>query len=230
MNNKKKPTTKEVAQFLKEALQPFCDPLKELRPALSEPFRQYGLVMASNGHILVSISPTSAGVAIGPFRKMYDFDATKAIPAIRFNELMNARTVRRIDVKQTIDKMKLHEEEHRQVTMADVYGVKLSMNALSHIEMAMRICGAEQARLVWHDDDKVVLQMENAPMKEAVIILHMGMAVLEGTVHIIALPTSDVGDDADFRIDWQKGMAAWADIKADMECKNMYGLTEEEED
>ena len=208
--------------MLKEALEPFCETLKDLRPALAEPFRQQDsnkcdYVMASDGHVLIRIKAKEAGVAVGKFKKMDEFDAHKAIPFIGFNELLNAWAVSREDIVQTIAKMKAHEEEMKHRTLAELYGVKLSMEALSHIDVAMRICGAEQARLVWHEDFKVLLQLDNGKHQDAVSILHMGMTG-DGTEHIFHVAVSKC-DGADFSIDWQRGAKAWADIKAEQERK-----------
>ena len=54
-------TKTEVATMLKEALEPFCDTQKDLRPALAHPFRQEDCVMASDGHILIAIKAKEAG-------------------------------------------------------------------------------------------------------------------------------------------------------------------------
>ena len=69
-----KMTKTEVATMLKEALEPFCETLKDLRPALAHPFRQEDCVMASDGHILIAIKAKKAGVSIGKLKEMTDFN------------------------------------------------------------------------------------------------------------------------------------------------------------
>ena len=216
----KKLSTKEVALMLMEALEPFCEELKDLRPALAYPFRQKDgdgrdCVMASNGKVLVAIRAKEAGVAYGGFKTMDDFKAYKALPTVGFEDLLNARTVRRDDLRQVIDQMKQWEDEKQTVASADLGGIQLPMEGLSHIEVAMRICGSDVARLVWHKDDKVALQLDNDRRQEAVTILHMGWKPKEA--HVITVPTTDDGNSADCRIDWQRGVQEWADIKADRE-------------
>ena len=215
----KKLSTKEVALMLMEALEPFCEELKDLHPALAYPFRQKDgdgrdCVMASNGKVLVAIRAKEAGVAYGGFKTMDEFKAYKALPTVGFEDLLNARTVRRDDLRQVIDQMKQWEDEKQTVASADLCGIQLSMEGLSHIEVAMRICGADLARLVWHKDDKVALQLDNDKRREAVTILHICWKPKDA--HVISVPTAADGDSADCRIDWQRGMVEWADIKADL--------------
>ena len=216
----KKLSTKEVALMLMEALEPFCEELKDLRPALAYPFRQKDgdgrdCVMASNGKVLVAIRAKEAGVAYGGFKTMDEFNAHKAIPFIGFEDLLEARTVRREDIRKTIDLMKQWENEKKTVASADLGGIQLSIEGLSHIEVSMRICGAELARLVWHKDDKVTLQLYNERHKEAVTILQMGWK--PDDAHIIEVPTAELKDKEDAHFDWQRGMTEWADIKAEKE-------------
>ena len=208
-----KMTKTEVAAMLKEALEPFCETLK-VRPALAHPFRQEDCVMASDGHILIAIKAKEAGVSIGKFKEMTDFNAHKAIPQVGFDDLLQARTIERSDLLATIDKMKRLEKERQQVIAADVMGVWLSIEAMSRIEVAMRICGAEAAQLVWHKDDKVVVQLYNAKGEACVTILLMGFSPKDA--HVITLPTHHDDDHCSVTIDWQKGAAAWADIKAEL--------------
>lgn len=200
--------------MLKEALEPFCETLKDLRPALAHPFRQEDCVMASDGHILIAIKAKEAGVSISKFKEMTDFNARKVIPQVGFEDLLQARIVERSDLLAAIDEMKRLEKERQQVIAADVLGVWLSMNTLSRIEVALRICGAEAAQLVWHKDDKVVVQLYNAKGEACVTILSMGFKPKDA--HVIALPTHDDDDRCSVAIDWQKGDAAWADIKAEL--------------
>ena len=200
--------------MLKEALEPFCETLKDLRPALAHPFRQEDYVMASDGHVLIAIKAKEAGVSIGKFKEMTDFNARKVIPQVGLYDLLNARTIERIDLLTTIDEMKWLEKERQQVIAADILGVWLSIEGLSRIEVAMRICGAEAAQLVWHKDDKVVVQLYNAKGEACVTILSMGFKPKDA--HVIALPTHDDDDHCSVTIDWQKGAAAWADIKAEL--------------
>jgi hypothetical protein len=209
-----KMTKTEVATMLKEALEPFCETLKNLRPALAHPFRQEDCVMASDGHVLVAIKAKEAGVSISKFKEMTDFNARNVIPQVGFNDLLKARTIERIDLLTTIDEMKRLEKERQQVTAADVLGVWLSIEGLSRIEVAMRICGADAAQLVWHKDGMVAVQLYNAKGKVCVTILSMGF--LPKDAHVITLPTHDDDDHCSVTIDWQKGAAAWADIKAEL--------------
>ena len=215
-----KMTKVDVAAMLMEALEQFCDEYKDLRPALEHPFRQkdgdgQDCVMASDGHVLVCIKAKEAGVAVGKFKVMDDFNAYKVIPTIGFEDLVNARTVRREDLVTVIDQMEQHETAKQQVASADMCGVQLSMEGVSHIEVAMRISGADVARLVWHKDDKVLLQFDNDKRQVAVSILHMGWKPKDA--HIISVPTTDDGNSVDARIDWQKGATAWSDIKAELD-------------
>lgn len=220
MEQTTKPTSKEVAAYLKEALQPFCEQMKDLRPALAEPFRQADhdgedCVMASNGHILICIRAKKAGCAISPFRKMNDFDAHSVIPHIDFNHRLQARTVRRIDMERLIEQMEQHEQEHEQIAMADVRGVLLNIGGLSRLERAMAIFGAELARLVWHEDMKVMLQLDNGRWQEAVTIIQMGCVSTDCRAFV--LPTPEGDDGADVELSWQRGMETWAGIKAEQE-------------
>lgn len=215
-----KPTSKEVAAYLKEALQPFCEQMKDLRPALAEPFRQADhdgedCVMASDGHILICIRAKKAGCAVSPFRKMNDFDAHKPIPFIDFNHLLQVRTVRRIDMELLLEQMEQYEQEYKQTAVADVLGVLLNIDGLSRLERAMAIFGAELARLVWHEDMKVILQLDNGRRQDAVTILHMGCA--PNDCRAFVLPTAKGDDGADVELSWQRGMKAWTDIKAEQE-------------
>lgn len=209
-----KMTKTEVATMLEEALEPFCETLKDLRPALAHPFRQEDCVIASDGHILVAIKTKEAGVSISKFKEMTDFNAHKAIPQVGFNDLLQARTIERSDLLATIDKMNRLEKEQRQVAAADVLGVWLSIEAMSRIEIAIRICGADAAQLVWHKDGKVVVQLYNAKGEVCVTILQMGF--LPKDAHVITLPTHNDDDHCSVTIDWQKGAAAWADIKTEL--------------
>lgn len=209
-----KMTKTEVATMLKEALEPFCETLKDLRPALAHPFRQEDYVMASDGHVLVAIKAKEAGVSIGKFKEMTDFNARKVIPQVGSDDLLQARIVERGDLLATIDEMKRLEKERQQVIAADMLGVWLSIEGLSRIEVAMRICGADAARLVWHKDGMVAVQLYNAKGEACVTILSMGF--LPKDAHVIALPTHDDDDHCSVTIDWQKGAAAWADIKAEL--------------
>ena len=209
-----KMTKTGVATMLKEALEPFCETLKDLRPALAHPFRQEDCVMASDGHILIAIKAKEAGVSIGKFKEMTDFNAHKAIPQVGFDDLLQARTIERSDLLATIDEMKRLEKERQQVIAADVLGVWLSIGILSRIEVAMRICGADAAQLVWHKDGKVVVQLYNAKGEACVTILSMGFKPKDA--HVITLPTHDDDDRCSVTIDWKKGAAAWADIKAEL--------------
>ena len=220
MKQTTKPTSKEVAAYLKEALSPFCEQMKDLRPALAEPFRQadhYGedCVMASNGHILICIRAKKAGCAVSPFRKMDDFDAHKLIPFIDFNHRLQVRTVRRIDMEQLLEQMEQHEREHKQTAVAFVRGVLLNIDGLSRLERAMAIFGAELARLVWHEDMKVILQLDNDRRQEAVTILQMGCDPTDCRTFVLQTAKGD--DGADVQLSWQRGMEAWTGIKADQE-------------
>lgn len=199
--------------MLKEALEPFCDTMNDLHPALAHPFRQEGCVMASEGHVLISIKAKEAGVSIGKFKEMTDFNACKVIPQVGFNELLQARIILRSDLLATIDEMKRLEKERKQVIAADVWGVWLSMEILSRMEVAMRICGAEAARLVWHKDFHVAVQLDNAKGQACVTILCMGFK--PDNAHVIALTTQEC-DHCAVVIDWRKGAEAWAEIKADL--------------
>ena len=102
--------------MLKEALEPFCTTMKDLRPALAHPFRQEDCVMASDGHVLIAIKAKEAGVSISKFKEMNDFNAHKAIPQVGSDDLLQARTIERSDLLATIDDMKRLEKERQQVT------------------------------------------------------------------------------------------------------------------
>lgn len=216
MNNDKKLSRAAVAQYLKEALQIFCDPLNDLRPELADPFRQDDYVMASDGRCLIRIKAKEAGVAVSPFKKMYNFDAQKPVPFIGFNELLNARVVRRVDIVQTIVKLKQFEEEYFQLAVASINGVKLSIECLSHIEKAMAICGAHQARLVWSQDYKVMLELDNEKHCTVVTILLLGLAGEDSKWHVITLPSCKLCENTDVSVNWQKGMEYWNELKAKM--------------
>lgn len=209
-----KMTKTEVATMLKEALEPFCETHKDLRPALAHPFRQEDCVMASDGHILVAIKAKEAGVSIGKFKEMTDFNALKVIPPVGFDDLLQARAIERSDLLATLDEMERLEKERQQVIAADVLGVWLSIGTLSRIEVAMHICGAEAAQLVWHKGYKVMVQLYNAKGEACVTILSMAFEPKDA--HVITLPTHDDDGHCSVTIDWQKGAAAWADIKAEL--------------
>lgn len=216
MKKEEKLTSKEAALFLKEALQPFCD-TSSLRQALEAPFRHKGCVWASNGNVLIRIQPRSAGVAVGPFKEMNKIDVSRAMPQVGFEDLLQTRTLNRDDIVKVMGQMQLHESSARTLASADLCDILLPIEALSHIEVAMRIFGAEQAQLVYHRDCKVMLQLENEKRKEAVSIVQMGWSPKKCGL-IVQLPTS--GDtDEDARIDLRKGMAAWDGIKAELERK-----------
>lgn len=217
MDNEKTYKKTEVAQFLNEALMIFCEEDKDLRPSLAVPFRQQDCVLASDGCFLIRIKTKEAGVGIGAFRKMDDFDAQAPIPFIGFHELLTSWTVRRVDMVQVLDQMKKYEDETRQPVVADMCGIMLTMKGLSQIEKAMAILGAEQGRLVWHQDNKVVIQLDNGKKRDAITILRLGSSAEKK--HVIALPLSIYRDGTDVSIDWLRGMRAWADIKAEMERK-----------
>lgn len=222
MNNEKKLSRREVATMLHEAMQPFCEPLKDLRPALAEPFRQkddrgQDYVMASDGHVLISIHARQAGVAVSPFRQMDEFKALKAIPTVGFEDMLKSRYVSRQDIATLIGKMQQHEAEQKQLTTAKVGDVRLSVTALSHIETAMRICGATVARLVWAKDSKVVLQMDNAKGQHCVTVLHMGFD--PNDARDFMLPTAGDVPAASACINWQQGLAEWTAIKAELAAR-----------
>lgn len=213
---KKKPTAKEVAQFLKDALQIFCDPEGGLRPELAKPFREGNCVFASDAHVLIRIKTKEAGCSISPFKTMDLYSAQSVVPETTFNDLLNAQTLRRADLKMTIEQMVQYEAENGKAACAILCGVTLSPEALSNIERAMAICGAELARLVWSANDKVVLELDNGRYLGAVTILQMGWLERPDD-HIMALPVNNSSEDDNFNIDWQKGMEAWAAIKAEKE-------------
>lgn len=205
-------TRMKVAGMLKEALQMFCEPLNGLRPALAEPFRQNGYVCASDGHILIRVSSHEAGCAVGPFRKMDDFDVQRPVPGIGFEHLLGARTLRRKDLQDVTRKMERHEREKGTPAMAEICGVQIDTKGVSRIGQAMLVFGAEKARLVWHEDDKLVLQLLNDKGQEAVTILQMGWVA--GNRRIFKVPTTEGYKDRDVRVDWHRGAANWAELKA----------------
>lgn len=223
MAKEKKLLPREVAAMLQEALQPFCDEEnREWRPALATPFRQKDgdgrdCIVASDGKVLIRIRAKEAGVAVGGFTKSDKLNANRVIPTIGFERLLDARAVKRSDMQQTIEQMKQYETEKQQVAVADVWGVWLTIDGVSHLEVAMRICGAEWARLVWHEDMKVMLQIDNDHDREAVCILHMGCKPED--CHVFTLPSYNRCEDRPTYIDWQRGAAAWADIKADLTAR-----------
>ena len=106
--------------MLKEALEPFCETMKDFRPALAHPFRQEDYVMASDGRILIAIKAKEAGVSIGKFKEMTDFNASKAIPPVGFDDLLKARIIERGDLLAAIDEMKRLEGERQQVCFSPV--------------------------------------------------------------------------------------------------------------
>ena len=220
MTNEKKPTRAEVAKVLREALLPFCEEYKDLRPDLAEPFRQQDgdgrdCICASDGHVLIRIWSKEAGVAVGGFPKRDKPCVHNVIPAIGVNNLLAARTLRRDDVAKVISDMKAYEDSEQQPAIADLQGVWMTMEGLSHIETAMHICGAEAARLVWHKDVKVSLQLLNDKGQETVTILHMGLADNAKSRKVFCVPAAEGCDEQAVRIDWQRGIQAWADIKAE---------------
>lgn len=220
MTNEKKPTRAEVAKVLREALLPFCEEYKDLRPDLAEPFRQQDAdgrdcICASDGHVLIRIRSKEAGVAVGGFPKRDKPCVDNVIPAIGVNGLLTARTLRRYDVAKVISEMKAYEDSEQQPAIADLQGVWMTMEGLSHIEAAMRICGAEAARLVWHKDVMVSVQLLNKKGQEAVTILHMGLADNAKSRKVFCVPAAEGCDEQAVRIDWQRGIQAWADIKAE---------------
>lgn len=222
MANDKKPTRAEVAEVLREALMPFCEKYKDLRPDLAEPFRQQDgdgrdCICASEGHVLICIRSKEAGVAVGGFPKMDRFNVHNAIPAVVFADLLAAKTLRRDDVAKVISDMKAYEDSKRKPAIADLQGVWMSMEGLSHIEVAMRICGAEAARLACHKGVKVVLQLLNEKGQEAVTILHMGLADNKEGRKVFAVPATEGCDEQAVRIDWTRGIREWADIKAEQQ-------------
>lgn len=207
--------------MLKEALQPFCYEKDWcIRESMTAPFRQADpdgrdCVMASDGHVLIRIKAKEAGVAVGGFRKMDDFNAHKVIPTVDFERRLKARIVRRADMVQMIDQMEQHEAETKQVAVASVGGVQLIIDGLSRIERLMAFCGAEQAMLVWNEENKVMLEMQNDRRQEAVTILQMGAE--PDDCRVFVLHTYEAADTADVSIDWQRGSEAWAEAKAKLE-------------
>lgn len=212
---------KQVGAMLKEALQPFCyEKDWYIRASMTEPFRQADpdgrdCVMASDGHVLICIKAKEAGVAVGGFRKMDDFNAHKVIPTVGLAHRMDTRVVRRADMRQVLDQMEQHEAETKQVAVASVGGIQLVIDGLSHLERLMAFCGAEQALLVWHEQDKVMLEMQNAKGQAAVTVLQMGSK--PDDCRVFTLPDYDDDDRHDIRIDWQRGSEAWAEAKAKLE-------------
>lgn len=206
-----KPTKKEVAAMLSEALQPFCYEDADWAQGLQKPFRQHDCICASEGHVLIRIRAKEAGAAIGQFQKVGKPDVESVIPAIDFEHQLNARIVSRKDMAALIERMKQYEAEKKQLTVADVGGIRLVIDGLSRMERAMAFCGAEQARLVWHEDDKVVVELTNERDQEAVTILQMGCDPKD--CRVFTLLTTEATDDADTRICWQRGMEAWREAK-----------------
>lgn len=211
-------TKKELAQYLKEALQPFCAEKDSFRKVLTSPFRQTDsngedCVMASDAHGLICVRAKKAGIAVGPFCKMDDIAAYKVIPDLGSNRCPSA-TVRRSDMAALLDQMQLHERDHKQMAVAYVRGVNLAIEGLSYLEQAMAIFGAEQARLVWSEDQKVMLELDNERGQASVVILYMGCAPLDPRVFVMPF---HYGEDADVQLSWQRGMQAWPDIKAELE-------------
>lgn len=205
--------------MLKEALLPFCDD-SELRPTMAKPFRQKDsdgrdCIVASNGHILIRIRAKEAGVAVGGFTPQEKPNVNNVIPAVGFDRLLSARTVCREDMTRLLADMKHHEETERQVAAADVQGVLLSINGLSHIERAMAFCGADMARLVWAEGSVVMLHLLGSCGREAVTILHMCFNPED--CRRFPLPTQDDCDGSLTTIDWQRGAAAWAEAKQRLE-------------
>ena len=211
-------TKREISKVLKEALQIFCDPNKDLRPALATPFRQKEFIMASDGHILIRIRAKEAGCAIGPFKVMDQFNALKAVPTIGFKDLLASKSLHHKDIIDTIAKMKAFEEEKKEPTLAKLCGIKLTMEALSKIEVVMRIFGVETARLVWHRKTMVSMQLYNNKGQDVVTIVHMGL-LGRGDEHIFDIPTTDYNENDDVTVDWQRGIAAWNDIKEEKKRK-----------
>lgn len=219
-----KPTKKEVAEMLTEALMPFCETLTDLRPELAAPFRQKDgdgcdCICASDGRVLIRIRCKEAGVAVGPFKAQEKPDVSKVIPAVGFDDLLQARTVSRSDLADAIDTMKRHEDTTQQPASADLGGIRLTMEAVSHLEVAMRICGSEQARLAWAKNGMVLLQLLDQHSREAVSILHMGL-VEPKYAPTVTIPTGEGCDGgALFAPDWQRGIKAWADMKAELAAR-----------
>lgn len=215
MANGKKLSRKDVAQYLKEALEPFCDKT-DIRPALAAPFRQEGCIYATNGKVLLCIKSKEADCSVSPFRKD-GLDVTSVMPVVDFEHLLRSRTVRRKDLKLAIERMQKAENRRPVLAVADFGGVKLDINGLSFIEVAMRICGAEAGRLVWNERFKVMLHFTNAKGQEAVTILLLGCNPEE--YQIVSLPIAYYKEGDPVCIDWQRGMEEWAGIKSDMERK-----------
>ena len=222
MKQTTKPTRAEVAKVLREALMPFCEDYKDLRPDLAEPFRQQDgdgrdCICATDGHVLIRIRSKEAGGSIGGFPKRDKPCVHNVIPAVGFDDLLAAMTLRRDDVAKVVSDMKAYEDSERQPAIADLQGVWMSMEGLSHIETAMRICGAEAARLVWHKDELVLLQLLNEKDQEAVTILHMGLTDNKDGHKMFTVPAAEGCDEQAVRIDWQRGIREWADIKAEQQ-------------
>lgn len=216
-NNNKKPTKQQVGNHLLEALQLFCEEEPSFRDVFMKPFRQHDCIWASDCKVLVRIRPEEAGVAIGKFREMNDFDAQRVMPDLKAEDYMQARLLSRQDASDIIRQMQEYEEK-KQPVLAELCGVKLTMEAMTHIESFLRICGAERARLVWHDDTKVLLQLDGEKGRTAAEILQMG-SLGTGNEHIISVPTTDYAGSANAYINWQQGMEEWAAIKAEQERK-----------
>lgn len=207
-----KQTKKEVAAMLSEALQPFCyEDAADWAQGFQKPFRQHDCICATEGHVLIRIRAKEAGAAIGQFPKVDKPDVESVIPVIDFEHRLNARIVSRKDMTALIERMKRHEAEKKQVAVADVGGIRLIIDGLSRMERVMAFCGAKQARLVWHEDNKVVIELTNERDQEAVTILQMNCNPKDFLV--FTLSTTEVTDDADTRICWQRGMEAWRKAK-----------------
>ena len=202
----------DVSAHLKEALTMFCDTVTDLRPALREPFRQGGLVMASEGHILVCVRPRAAGCTATMFRKMDKFNALKVIPPYDGSDM---RTLKAGDLEKTYRRICRSKS---QDVLADIGRTTVLPEALPRLAAAMRVCGAMQARLVYHTPEKLMLCLDNAGGRDAVLILHTGCTgYAKGTMKSVAVPTAPYGNGDDVTVDWRRGIREWARIKADRE-------------
>ena len=221
MKQTTKPTRKEVALFLKEALQPFCQQGIIVHEEFTKPFRQKdgdGIdhVVATDGSGIIYVNARRAGCLVGPFCKVEKPIVHSVIPYIDFNHKLQARTIRRIDMERLLEQMERHKQENESIPVADVMGVMLSTNGLSFIERAMVIFGVGMARLVWYENEMVVVQLYNERMQETVTIMHMGL-LPDKNRHTFVMPTYMDDGAADVQISWHRGMQAWADIKAERE-------------
>ena len=79
------------------------------------------------------------------------------------------------------------------------------------IDFEHRLNARSEARLVWHEDNKVVIELTNERDQEAVTILQMNCNPKDFLV--FTLSTTEATDDADTRICWQRGMEAWREAK-----------------